>query len=120
MNAATIQEQIAEFIAGQPRNRWLLSDKFEIYVRRGYRNINGEYLNTVDVASIESFHPGSGGFRGLLDDIDALLVASARPIAGIFVESVLNERLAASLPTMGFVAIAGTTPPCFFRPIPTL
>lgn len=108
---------LAGFIAGAVRNRWLTTDKFEIYVRRGYHNINGECLHTFDVANIVSFQPGSGAFRGLLEDIDALLAASTRNFAGIFIENVLNERLVASLPAMGFVAVAGTSPPCFFRPL---
>lgn len=111
---------IAEFLATPARNRWLETGKFEIYVRRGYHAINGKCLNTFDIASIKSLQPGSGAFRGLIADIEALLITSAKPVAGIFIESVMNPRLASTLPTMGFVLVAGSNPPSFFRPLPTL
>ena len=127
-------KSIEKFLTGPVPNAWIEVDTFKIYVRKGLHNINEKVIETFDLASFEQARNkrSKGAFRQLVTEIKTLLennpalLCKPAPgslyekygeISGIYVENVLNERLAKSLPSMGFKPIARTEPPCFYLPL---
>lgn len=114
-------QELRAFLAGAERNRYIHFGTIEAYVRKGHHMIEGQLTETFDFANFEnhSLHKGKGFFRHLLPRLKRELreLHVARDIKCIFIESVLNERLAASLPSMGFLPVAGSWPPCFYMRI---
>src|ERR1035437_7729637 len=94
--------QIEKFLQGPQRNVWLKVGTMKVYVRKGFHNVDGATVNTFDLASIEQSENqrGKGKFRQLVIDLKNLLASNDTlrgSIKGIYVESVLNDRLTDSL-----------------------
>lgn len=111
--------QIEKFLQGSQHNAWLKVGTMKVYVRKGFHYVDGATVNTFDLASIEQSEKqrGKGKFRQLVIDLKDLLTSNDTlrgSIKGIFVESVLNDRLADSLPSMGFNLVPRSNPPCFY------
>lgn len=109
------------FLAGGEQNKYIMLGKIKAYVRKGYHVIDGSIVRTFDLANFEcaARYRGKGLFRALVPQLKAELATNAHcaAIKGIYVENVLNDRLAKSLPSMGFQLVAGTEPPCFWMPL---
>lgn len=94
-------------------NRWLESsdDILRVYVRRSVRIwqtiMNGGEV-TLDLASISAEPQGTGRFTEFLNFAESL-----KPFDGIFVESVLNPRLADFLHRRGYTEIPNLEPSSF-------
>lgn len=71
-----------------------------LYVRVAKRYINGEYVNTIDLAAITAEKPSHGAFKNLIKYLN-----HAFPEYGIYVESVLTERFKEGLLKLGFTSV---------------
>lgn len=77
---------------------WVEHNGFKsMYVRVTKRYINGNLIDTIDIANIEAEHPGNGAFRNLI-----LHLTNSWPQYIIYVESVLEDRFRQGLLRMGF------------------
>ncbi len=96
----TVEKQLFEFTsrgyshAMTPMNRWLEDPSIRVYVRRGYRLLGeqslGSRLATVlDIANVEASARGQGRFTKFLDYVER-----NEPFEGVFIENVLDLRLA--------------------------
>jgi len=109
MNLPTLDEFMARGPKKFPRNSYVIEPGFSsLYVRWGTHLIDGIALACFDIANVEARVKGKGAFKRLIAKIRANY-----PCVPIYVESVLNERLAESLPRMGFKSIEGSVPPSF-------
>jgi hypothetical protein len=85
---------IDAFIQDRPSNpcfhhsRWITSSEIQLYMRSGFHMANGRAYRFLDIASIDVTRPGHGLFTEILEYCQAVT-----PYAGVFVESILNERL---------------------------
>lgn len=106
-----------EFLESSFRNAWIRIGIFEIYARKSFRMIDGKKVYCLDLANIENREyrkRGQGYFRDL---IKALAKTQRGTFGALYTESVINTRLAASLPSMGFSDAAGhedTVSPSFY------
>lgn len=80
---------------------WIRSGHLSAYVRVTRRRVNREIVETIDVASVEvpEAHQGKGCFSRWLPKVEALAAKHGRIV---FVESVLNDRLASFLVARGY------------------
>jgi hypothetical protein len=110
--------EIKKFIRSPQRNEWLEIGTMRVYVRKATHLIDKETAKTFDIASIEQDEDqrGKGEFRQLVVNLKKLLSDDALrgQIEGIYIENLLNDRLATSLPSMGFNLVPRTVPPCFY------
>ena len=98
------------FMCSSLRNSWVEEPGFSrLYVRKGLHYANGRKMNTLDLASFEVRHKGRGVFTRFVAGL------GERFGLPLFVESVLNDRLAMYLPTIGFSKVLGSAPPCFIK-----
>lgn len=109
--------EIIHFLKSQRHNAWLDVNDFNIYVRKGFHRIDNNLLKCFDIANItNNGERGKGKFKQLLNETKNLLESNEElrdGIQAIYVESVLNNRLVISLPTMGFELVSNTEPPSF-------
>lgn len=100
---------IAEFLANKvARNAWVLHESMEVYVRRAFHNLgSGKIIDTFDLANMSSpvKSRGKGSLWRLVE-----LVAKAEPDRIIYVESVLNVDLTASLRRRGWIELPALAP----------
>ena len=81
-----------------PANSYVKESGFaSLYVRVAKRHINGKLQTTIDLANMTASKPGNGAFTKLVERLRAQYGLI------IYVECVLNPRLAAKLVRMGFV-----------------
>ena len=95
-------------------NHWHRFLGIEIYVRNlGYHSVDGELIGFLDIANITIKKKGKGTFTHILDYLE--------PKTNIFIENVLNERLASWLAKnhKGYMRVNGSSLPCFYRLITT-
>ena len=108
---------IITFLKSDQRNAWINVDNFSVYVRKGFHRVDNNLLKCFDIANITNNGArGKGKFKQLLNETKNLLESNEElrdGIQAIYVESVLNNRLAISLPTMGFELVSNTEPPSF-------
>ena len=78
----------------------------ELYVRKGFRYLDGKRVECVDLARIEAEDPGAGAFTKLAE---RLLTKYT-----VYVESVLNPRFAKKLLREGWTMVGGTECPSFY------
>lgn len=122
--------QVEKFLAGPEHNAWLKVETMKVYVRKAGHLIDGNVIDTLDIANVDQLEKqrGKGKFRQLVIDLTKLLESKPdlrKQIKGIYVESVLNDRLAASLPSMGFKPVTHSSSkwtkdhvaPCFYLPL---
>ena len=92
-----------DFVASRdslPRNSWFYLDNgLEVYLRKGPRYVQGVLIPyTVCIANVVSRNPGRGIFTGFLNELLGLGVI-------VYVESVVNPRLARYLASNGFTQV---------------
>lgn len=80
--------------------------------------MDGQPVQTMDVASLTSSKPGSGRLAEIMDDAEALSVEFG--LDGVYVENVLNERLRPWLEARGYHKLTKTADfadmaPCYWR-----
>lgn len=103
MKFPTLDEFITRYKAGgdpgRPINGWVREPGFRhLYVRMTPRYISGiAHDPTLDLANFEVRKPGHGTFTALINRL-----RSERPELTLFVECVLNGRLAKRLEALGF------------------
>lgn len=107
-----------EFLNGEARNRWIDYEAFEIYVRKGPRIIENKRYECFDIANINSNSPGSGRLGFFFSDLNKMLKSTEYEV--IFIENVLNYRLALSLVEKHYFKEIETFtdltgPPCFYK-----
>jgi hypothetical protein len=109
MDLPTLDEFMARGPKKFPRNSYVIEPGFSsLYVRWGFHLVDGDMLACFDIANAEVEVKGKGTFKKLIAKIRANY-----PCVPIYAESVLNERLAKSLPRMGFKSVEGSMPPSF-------
>lgn len=97
---------LVEFLQSSLRNSYVKHTVgrtlYSIYLRKSTRLIDGKKLRVLDIANISTTKPGRGTFRALETEIVALAAPSSD---GIYVESVLNDRLSLALEGMGYTQV---------------
>ena len=90
-------------------NAWVDEPGFQsLYARIGQRLVKGSMRQTIDLANFEVVDKGQGVFTRFVKKIEQYQLP-------IFVESVINDRLAKHLPKLGFVLVADSNPPNFLK-----
>jgi hypothetical protein len=95
---------LTEFLANKAlRNAWVMHENIDIYVRRSFHVLDGKSVDTFDLANMNApLHTrGHGELWAAID-----LVKAAEPERTLYIENVLNERLAASLRARGWTETA--------------
>lgn len=113
----TLVEEIEEFLKAHKRNQWFEDDQMKVYIRRAFHRVNSQTLaNTLDIASIEVDEKlqGQGIFTRFIAKMEIL--ADKHGLV-VYVESVMNTRLAKFLNKIGYIRTdEGWNPaPCFAR-----
>lgn len=108
-----LKQDFQVFIAGTARNKWLEGqDTVRVYVRRGHHLINGDVVKTLDIASIE-VHPDLQGMGIGMHVINWM--HENNPYGVTFIESILNDKLYATLKREGWIDVPETTPPSVYK-----
>lgn len=98
-----IVDQLHNFLETTfPKNIWISSDNISIYVRKSKRNVNGEFLDFLDLATINIEPMGEKIFTNLLNRIEEEF--SDR---NIFVESILSDQFHNFFIKRGYVKTSG-------------
>lgn len=120
MNNTKYLAPIENFVLGRDKNIWLKCLTFSIYVRKATHAIFGDIVDTFDIANIicdDEQLRGNGNFRKLLVDLEYML--QQYDFDAIYIENVLNKKLATSLPSMGFTEMKNygfpELPSCFVK-----
>jgi N-acetylglutamate synthase and related acetyltransferases len=104
-----------EFIASARNNAWLYYDDIEIYVRKSHRCFKRDIIaRTFDVANIKVNEQMQG--QGIFTHWLTVIEDAARK-AGfecVYVESLLNPRLADFLARRGYTQKGGIEPPSYY------
>lgn len=116
----TSMKPFVDFLRSSDRNKWIVAGQYEVYVRKGHHYVDGAVRDTFDLANISTDEHlrGKGEFRAMVLTLVKLLEKDKElrgEITCVYIESVLNDRLAASLPTMGFALQPNTVPPSFYH-----
>lgn len=100
----TVSEFMADFDSfinqNQSQRKWLLINGFKMYVRKSKRYYNGNIIDCVDLATIESTTTGTGLFTLILEEI-----LRKYPNKNLYVESILTNKFYNFFKKYGFVAI---------------
>lgn len=100
------------FLLSPLRNAWIKEPNLKVYVRKGHHAINGAMASTFDIGSVMvEKQKGRGTFWRFTEYLQRELDPAV--FQYLYVESVLNERLADSLRTHGWIEIPESAPPCF-------
>jgi hypothetical protein len=94
-------EQILKFLEQEyPRNAWLRSGPFQLYVRRGVHLLD-KMRDTLDLANmeIEEAYRGLGTFTQFIDSLEEIQLPN---VEVIFVENVLQPRFQAFWARRGY------------------
>lgn len=79
-------------------NAWIEFEGFRsLYVRVCKKYIHGQYVDAIDLATLNAENPGKGAFKSLVKHIK-----EKYPTFTIHVESVLSSRFGEGLKKMGF------------------
>jgi len=76
-----------KFMISSAKNQWIYVYGFKMYVRKSRRYYNGQWLECLDLATIESVTQGTGLFTAILEEI-----LSKYKNLNMFVESILTKR----------------------------
>lgn len=112
---------VKHFIQSGARSEWITEGTLLIYVRKSLRYHKDSLILCFDIATInnEEFARGKGQFKGLLLALVATLksspVQNIYAFQGIYIENVLNPRLAIFIEKMGFVrtTLTPSPTPCY-------
>ena len=83
-----------EFLLSPQRNAWVeLDQPISLYVRKAKRVIEGNQVDTFDLATVEveESQRGQGMFKSLLEKVE--LLAKDHGFDGVFVESIQEPKL---------------------------
>ena len=116
-------KKLEKFIYSKYKNEWIEADGVHIFVRKAQRFLpfpdrleNDRYYYSFDLANIviEEKLRGQGRFKKLLAEIEQL--ARKHGFDCLYVESVLNNRLASFLTRSGWTQHPYIDPiaPCFY------
>lgn len=110
---------IQEFLASGRRNAWVRDGQMNLFVRRSTRAVQSvagpRVVQAFDLANMEQPQDlrGQGRLWALIEQLDRELPSGFQIL---YIESVLNDRLAASLRARPeWIEVQGSTPPTFFR-----
>lgn len=103
---------IDEFMASDRHNAYVDEPGWRfIYMRKARRMLDGQQRDTIDLANFEVLERGKGTLKALIERL-----RRDYPDHALYVDRVLNDRLANSLPAMGFTLMeGGSYPPSFYR-----
>ena len=114
----SVQEQLVDFLSRKrwPMNLWLRDSQIKVYVRQAKRKLEGEMQSVLDIASVkvEPRFVGQGIWASFIKFAENL-VSSDPDISGIYVENVINYKLAQGLTKHGY---SPTNDGSFFRRLP--
>lgn len=105
----------SEFLASGRPNMHVEYNDYRLYLRSGgYHLIGDKGERCLDLASVEIDEDkgGKGNFAGVLAHLIGL--ARQHGIAVLFVENLLNERLASYLERYGMTRQGNSNPPCYY------
>lgn len=88
----TKMTELDTFISGKSRNAWVNTEKFNVYLRKGWRILGNERFEALDIATVSIINlseRGQGHFTKLLAEI-----VEKCPFDFIYVENVQEERFA--------------------------
>lgn len=102
---------IDEFMKSDLRNCYVDEPGWRfLYMRKASRMLKGQQRDTIDLANFEVAVRGEGTLKALIARL-----RRDYPTYALYVDCVLNERLADSLPGMGFtLREGGSYPPSFY------
>lgn len=113
--------QTIEFLKSNHSRQWVYSLYMSIYVRKATHVLDNNLAGlSFDIASVEvlTAKRGRGVFKQYLKTLTILLESNPDlrgEITNIYIESVINPRLQASLPAMGFTQANNLSCPSFYR-----
>lgn len=98
----------------RPINQYVGDDSLNAYLRVTKRYINGEQVNTLEIANVtvDEDMQGRGVFKKFLEIIEHLGKKYDRLV---YIESVLNDFLIDKLPTYGYKPLPNVEPPTFIK-----
>lgn len=91
-----------ELMDGKYPNVWVCAEGMDMYLRHGLHFIDGRVTACLDIANVLVSSPGKGLFTEFLDAVEAL-VAQHPTVHYVFVENIMNQRLAVFLRKRGYV-----------------
>jgi GNAT superfamily N-acetyltransferase len=109
-----IAKQAEDFISLEIRNGWIENDEIRLYLRTGLRRIEGSTVKAVTIASVSVYErrKSRGIFTAILTEIEKI---AANAGLSVFVENVLNSRLADFFERRGYGECKDRIPDiCFF------
>ena len=89
---------LEKFLSSKNRNAWIYSKDMKIYVRKSRYLINKEFIDFIDLASIEVYEKNKGHFTSF---IKSLLIEY--PYKNIYVQNIMNPALEHILNKLGFL-----------------
>lgn len=107
-------EELQNFLWSKRSNAWISYEHLNVYVRKAHHFWDGSRKSTLDVANINVPHPYKG--RGLFTAwlTQAEIIAREEGFEAVYVESLLNPRLADFLYRRGYTLIEPSSPPCYY------
>lgn len=94
------------------RNAWIVYAHYRVYVRKAFRNIDGELRSTLDIAQIEV----KEGMRGCgIGSAILRITEELNPFYAVYIENVLNDRFATRLMHDGWTPLRHTDNLCFVK-----
>jgi GNAT superfamily N-acetyltransferase len=106
---------LRRFLSERQSNKWLEYDHFRVYIRKAQRTLPPfrMFFDVIDVAniSVQESHQGKGIFTEWLTAAEDIAKETDRIV---FVENVLNKKLAGWLERRGYSRMGPVETPCFF------
>lgn len=97
---------------------WVCDENLNIYMRRGYHCLYKGAISDVclDIANVEATSPGNGAFTRFLEQVEEK-VRQSEACHHVFIESILNVRLAGYLKRRGYASTvnSNTLAPNMFK-----
>lgn len=102
-----LRKVMEKFLVAPDRNKWLATPQMEVYVRKAMHMVNRHMYSFIDLAAItvKEEMRSQGLFKQTLELFKELCSGTA--YQGVYIESVLNPRLALYL-----VELTKTEPAC--------
>jgi hypothetical protein len=92
----SLRTLLEKFLASHARNEWLMTGQLSVYVRKGHHIVNRHMYLFIDLANITVIEEMRS--CGLFKQTFELFKSSCgKTYQGVYVESVLNPRLASHL-----------------------
>lgn len=113
--------KLAKFAAGSTNNTWLQGNGMKVYVRNTNRFMQGMgHVRSLDIANVINQRKGTGMFTKWLAYAERIARAAGHDI--VFVENLLNDRLAEFLARSGYEVHNGAWggPPSYYKTLQPL